>query len=156
MRSQIWHTLSWAHPRQVGVLLCTLLDRTVWSTIRVSHSVGPDSLRPHGLHCPWDFSRKDTVVHCCFILQGMFPTKGLTLGHLHCRQILYWPSYKGSWQSTIVQYFYFKPTISERKHKCSGNIDGTTIKIVLSCSAVFNFGNIWTVVSQAPLAMGIL
>ena len=46
--------------------------------------------------------------------------------------------------------------MSERKHKCSGNIDGTTIKIVLSCSAVFNFGNIWTVVSQAPLATGIV
>ena len=27
---------------------------------------------------------------------------------------------------------------------------------MLSCSAVFNFGNIWTVVSQAPLAMGIV
>ena len=27
---------------------------------------------------------------------------------------------------------------------------------MLICSAVFNFGNIWTVVSQAPLAMGIL
>ena len=26
-----------------------------------------------------------------------------------------------------VQYFYFKPTMSERKHKCSGDIDGTTI-----------------------------
>ena len=58
--SQIWHTLSWAHPRQVGVLLCTLLYRTVWSTISVSRSVGPDSLQPHELqptriHCPWDF-----------------------------------------------------------------------------------------------------
>ena len=29
-------------------------------------------------------------------------------------------------------------------------------KSVLSCLAVFNFGNIWTVVSQAPLALGIL
>ena len=33
VNSQIWHTLSWAHPRQVGVHLCTLLYRTVWSTI---------------------------------------------------------------------------------------------------------------------------
>ena len=31
--SQIWHTPLWAHPRQVGVHLCTLLYRTVWSTI---------------------------------------------------------------------------------------------------------------------------
>ena len=29
-------------------------------------------------------------------------------------------------------------------------------KSVLSCSAVFNIGNIWTVVSQALLAMGIV
>ena len=42
--SQISHTLSWEHPRQVGVLLCTLLYRTLRSTISVGHSIGPDSL----------------------------------------------------------------------------------------------------------------
>ena len=31
------------------------------------------------------------------------------------------------------QYFYFKPTMSERKHKCSGNIDGTTILFLKVC-----------------------
>ena len=72
--SQIWHTLSWAHPRQVGVHLCTLLYRTVWST--------------------------------------------------------------------IVQDFYFKPTLSERKHKCSGNGDATTIvflKVYLVAQLCLNF-----------------
>ena len=29
-----------------------------------------------------------------------------------------------------MQYFYFKPMMSERKHKCSGNIDGTIIILV--------------------------
>ena len=63
--SQIWHTSLWAHPRQVGVHLCTLLYRAVWST--------------------------------------------------------------------IVQGFYFKPTLSARKHKCSGNVDGTTILFLKVC-----------------------
>ena len=63
--SQIWHPLSWAHLRQVGEHLCTLLYRTVWST--------------------------------------------------------------------IVQDFYFKPKQSERKHKCSGNVHGTTILFLKMC-----------------------
>ena len=32
-----------------------------------------------------------------------------------------------------MQYFYFKPTMSERKRKCSGNIDGTTILFLKVC-----------------------
>ena len=61
----------------------------------------PDSLWPHGLQptrllCPWDFPGKDTGVGCHFLLQGIFPTQGSNLGLLHCRQILYWLSYKGS------------------------------------------------------------
>ena len=45
--------------------------------------------------------------------------------------------YRMVW-STIVQDFFFKPKLSERKHKCSGNVDGTTILFlaVLCCSAV--------------------
>ena len=31
------------------------------------------------------------------------------------------------------QYFYFKPTMSERKHKCSGNGDATTILFLKVC-----------------------
>ena len=69
--------------------------------VSVSHPVVPYSLRPHGLQpsrplCPWDFPRKDTGVGCHFLLQGIFPTKGSNLGLLHCRQILYQLSYKGS------------------------------------------------------------
>ena len=74
VNSQIWHPLSWAHPKQVGVYLCTLLYRAVWST--------------------------------------------------------------------ILQNFYFKPTLSERKHKCSGNGDGTTtlfLKVCLVAQLCLNF-----------------
>ena len=69
-----------------------------------------NSLQSHGLQpirllCPWDFSGKDTGVVCHFLLQGIFPTKGLNPGLLHCRQILYQLSSQGSplrpWDMTI-------------------------------------------------------
>ena len=60
-----------------------------------------DSLRPHGLQpakparllCPWDFPGKNIGVGCRFLLQAIFPTQGLNLGFLHCRQTLYHLSY---------------------------------------------------------------
>ena len=69
--------------------------------VGVSRSVMPDSLRPHGLQptrllCSWDFPGKDTGVGGHFLLQGIFPTQGSNPGILHCRQILYQLSYKGS------------------------------------------------------------
>ena len=61
----------------------------------------PDSLWSHGLQptrllYPWDFPGKDNGVGCHFLLQGVFPTQGWNPGLLHCRQILYRLSYKGS------------------------------------------------------------
>ena len=58
----------------------------------VSHSVVSDSLGPHGLQStrllyPWDSPDMNTGVGCHFLLQGIFPTQGLNLGLLHCRQI---------------------------------------------------------------------
>ena len=41
------------------------------------------------LLCPWDFSGKNTGVGCHFLLQEIFPMKGLNPGLLHCRQMLY-------------------------------------------------------------------
>ena len=60
----------------------------------------PDSLRPHGLQptkllCPY-FTGKDIGLGCHFLLQEIFPTQGSNLGLLHCRQMLYRLSYKGS------------------------------------------------------------
>ena len=53
---------------------------------------------------------------------------------------------------------YFKPTLSERKHKCSGNVNGTTILFLKVCrvAQLCLIFNIWIAVRQAPLAMGIL
>ena len=38
---------------------------------------------------PWDSLDKNTEVGCSSLLQGIFPTRGLNQGLLHCMQILY-------------------------------------------------------------------
>ena len=58
-----------------------------------SHSVVSDSLRPHGLHSPWD---SPGIVGSRSLLQGIFPTQGSNPGLLHCRQILNQLSHQGS------------------------------------------------------------
>ena len=67
----------------------------------VSRSVVSDFLQscvpqPTRLLCPWDSSGKKTGVGSHSFLQGIFPTQGLNLGFLHCRQILYLLSHQGS------------------------------------------------------------
>ena len=53
-----------------------------------SHSVISDALlQSSWLLCPWDFPGKNTRVGCHFLLQGIFPTKGLNPSLLH---VLYW------------------------------------------------------------------
>ena len=61
-----------------------------------SHSVVSDCLRPHGLHNPWNSPGQNTGVGSLFLLQGIFPTQELNPGLLHCTQILYQLSHKGS------------------------------------------------------------
>ena len=61
----------------------------------VSCSVMSNSL-PTMLLCPWNSPGRNTGVGCHFLLQGIFPTQGSNLGLLHCRQILYYLSHKGS------------------------------------------------------------
>ena len=48
------------------------------------------------LRRPWDFPGKNTGVGCHFLLQRTFPTQGLNLGLLHCRQMLYHLNHQGS------------------------------------------------------------
>ena len=67
------------------------------SSVLLSHAqLCTHGLQPTRLLCPWDFPGKDTGVGCHFLLQGIFPTQGSNLGLLHCRQIIYWPSYQES------------------------------------------------------------
>ena len=56
------------------------------------------------MDCPWNSLGKNTGVGSLSLLQGIFPTQGLNPGLLHCRQILYQLSHKGSpMQETLVQ-----------------------------------------------------
>ena len=56
----------------------------------------PYGLQPTRLLCQWDFPGNSPGVDCHFLLQGIFPTQGLNLGLLHCRQTLYHLSHQGS------------------------------------------------------------
>ena len=61
-----------------------------------SCSVVSDSLRPHGLHGPWDSPGQNTGVGSLSLLQGIFPTQGWNPGLLHWRWILHHVSHKVS------------------------------------------------------------
>ena len=55
-----------------------------------------NSSRPHGLYNSWKSVGQNTGVGSLSLLQGILPIQGLNLGRLHCRQILYQLSHKGS------------------------------------------------------------
>ena len=44
---------------------------------------------------------------CHFLVQGIFPTQGLNLGFLHCRQILYLLSHQGSPKPICIFLYIF-------------------------------------------------
>ena len=95
-----------AHAFHQLKLLCSTLK---W---RVSHSVMPDSLQPHGLQptqapLSMGFSRQGYWSGLPFPTPGIFPTQGLNPGLLHWGQILYWLSYQGSPWSLLTDIFNF-------------------------------------------------
>ena len=61
-----------------------------------SRSVMSDSLRPHGLHSPWNSPSQSTGVGSLSLLQGIFLTQELNPRLPHCRRILHQLSHKGS------------------------------------------------------------
>ena len=54
------------------------------------------SLRPHGLHSPWNSPGQNIGMSILSLLQGIFPTQGSNSGLQHSRPILYQLSHKGS------------------------------------------------------------
>ena len=54
------------------------------------------TLRPHGLHSPWNSPGQNTGVGSCSLLQVTFPTQGSNPGLPHCRRILHQLSQQGS------------------------------------------------------------
>ena len=68
-----------------------------WSNLAAAAAAAVSNpLRPHGLCNLWNSPGQNTGVDCHFLLQGIFPTQGSNPGLLHCRQILYQLSHKGS------------------------------------------------------------
>ena len=61
-----------------------------------SCSVMFNSLQIHGLYSPWNSPGQNTGVGSLSLLQGILPTQGSNPGLLHCRQIIYQVSHKGS------------------------------------------------------------
>ena len=53
-------------------------------------------LGPVRLLCPRNYPGKNIGLDTHSLLQGIFPTQGLNLGLLHCRQFLYHLSHQGS------------------------------------------------------------
>ena len=74
----------------------SIVEKLEFSSESKSHLVVSDSLQPHGLYSPWNSPGKNTGVGSLSLLQGIFPTQGLSLGLPHCRQFLYQLSHKGS------------------------------------------------------------
>ena len=62
----------------------------------VSSSCYSMDCSPPGFSVPEASPGKNTGVTCHPLLQGIFPTQGSNSGPLHCRQILYQLSHKGS------------------------------------------------------------
>ena len=74
---------------------CTHSWGVVWSESE-SHSV-LDSWQPYGfMYSPWNSPGQNTGVGSLSLLWGIFPTQGLNPDLMHCRQILYQLSHKGS------------------------------------------------------------
>ena len=58
----------------------------------------PIKLYPARLLCPWDFPGKNTDMCCCFLLQGIFPTRDQTYVFCTGRQILY---HTATWEAHL-------------------------------------------------------
>ena len=74
-----------------------------------SRSVVSNSSRTHGLYSPWNSPGQNTGVASLSLLQGIFPTQGLNSDLLHCRQLLYQLSHKGSlmniYRVLVLEFF---------------------------------------------------
>ena len=101
----------------------------------ISHSIVSNSLQPHGLQptrllCPWNSAGKNTRVGSHSLLQGIFPTQGLNLGLLHCRQILHHlshqesPENSGSRQDIYIHIYMYIHTHIKSSIYQSGDVLG--------------------------------
>ena len=74
-----------------------LLPKVTHSVVHLHQTLLPlRGLYPTRLLCLWDSLGKNTRVGSYSLLQGTFPTQGLNLHLLHCRQIFYHVSHQES------------------------------------------------------------
>ena len=90
------NTVDWLSQLLLAQLLKASITKQLSFCESASHSAVSNSLRPHGLYSPWNSPDQNTEVGRLSLLQGIFPTQGLNPGLLHCRQIFYQLSHKGS------------------------------------------------------------
>ena len=83
------------------------------SSWKVSNYFQPHELYPARLLCLWKSPGKNIALGSHFLLQGIFPTQGLNLSLLHCRQVLYiWATRKLSYDTkTPVLSIYLEKTL---------------------------------------------
>ena len=67
-----------------------------WVTKSCSTLWDPVNCSPPGTHYPWDFPGRNSGMHCHFLLQGIFPTKGSNLLLLHWQEDPLPQSHQGS------------------------------------------------------------
>ena len=88
----------------------------------------PTLCDPMGLYSSWNSPGQNTEVGSLSLLQGMFPTHGSNPGLLHCWQILYQLSHKGSPISLIGSAkFYVNLINSKSKPKSGTGVDETPV-----------------------------
>ena len=73
-----------------------------WVTQSCLTLCDPMDCSPPGTSVHGGSPGKNTGVGCHFLLQRIFPTQGLNLGLLHCRQMLYHLSHQGSQRTEVT------------------------------------------------------
>ena len=85
-----------------GVLQARILEVKSLSHVRLFATPPTVAYRaPPSMEIPG----KNTAVGCHFLLQGNFPTQGSIPGLLHCKQMLYRLSHRGSKNTGVGGYF---------------------------------------------------
>ena len=123
-----------------------------------------DSLWLHGLYSPWNSVGHNTGVGSLSLLQGIFPTQESNQGLLHCRQILYQLSQKGSLRILEwVAYPFSSGSSQPRNQTRISCIAGESLPIELSVqfSSVYSLSRVrlfatpWITARQASLSITI-
>ena len=111
------------------------------------------------MDCPWNSLGQNTGVGSLSLLQGIFPTQGLSPGVLHCRRILYQLSHKGSPRTLKwVAYPFFRGSSRSKNRTWVSCIAGRFFTncairealIPISSKNQQNRMVLWTHTSEAP------